>query len=119
MVIHVDDFLVQYVIVQQDQMLLRGALELRQAVLREVEHHLVIRDEQDLVPGNRQRGVPVRAGHHHLRHFGQLARLDDCKIAQPPDPLGLGEHRAAQNLAEVELVLEDGNHAASPESREG
>ena len=86
-------------------MFLRGTLELRQVLLRDVEHHLVIGDEKDLVPGNRERGMTVGPSNHNLCDFGKLAGLDNGEITQAPDAVPFHKHSSAEDLAQEELML--------------
>src|SRR5208283_5737347 len=109
-VVHVQDLLVEYVVVQQDQVFLRRALELRRGLLVDVENDLVVGNEQSFIPRNRQPRVAERPRHDDVRDLGQLAGLDDRKIAEAPDPVLLHEDRPVEYFAEVKLVLEYGYH---------
>ncbi len=53
-VVQVEYLLVENVILQQDQILLRRAFELRHDVLADVERDLLMGNEPHSIPGNRQ-----------------------------------------------------------------
>ena len=113
MVIQIQNLLVEDVILKQDQILLRRPLELRQ-ILADVEHDLLIGNEPHSIPWNRQRRVAEGARNDDLRDFREFAGFDDREITQPPDLPFLHEDAAAEDLAQEELLLDDGSHGSYP-----
>ena len=98
MAVQVQNLLIEDVILEQDQVLLRRPLELCQ-ILANIEHNLLIGYESHSIPGNRQRCIAKGSRNDDLRDFRELSGLDDRKITQFSDPLSLHEHTAAQYLA--------------------